>query len=252
MSIPSTSLSPDIELENVSVCYRIPEERIGTFKEYAIRVLQNKVRSHDFLALQSICLSVGRGETVGIIGANGAGKSTLLKVVARVLVPSQGRVRVAGRVSPLLELGAGFHSELTGRENIFLNGTLLGHSRREIASRLDEVLDFAELDGFVDAPLRTYSSGMVARLGFAIATTWEPEILLLDETLSVGDEGFRAKCVERMESFRSKGTTTLVVSHDLGLVESRCDRVALLDQGRLQALGSVADIVPLYRKQFLK
>jgi ABC-type polysaccharide/polyol phosphate transport system ATPase subunit len=244
-------LTPVIELENISVCYRVPEERINTFKEYTIRLLQNKVKSHDFLALQSVFLSVGRGETLGIIGANGAGKSTLLKVVARVLVPTVGRVRVVGQVSPLLELGAGFHPELTGRENIFLNGTLLGHSRREIADHLDEVLDFAQLDGFVDAPLRTYSSGMVARLGFSVATSWEPEILLLDETLAVGDEAFRAKCISRLEGFRDRGTTTLLVSHDPSLVQARCNRVALLDKGHLKAIGSAEEIIRLYHQEFL-
>src|SRR5271157_1727488 len=192
---------PVIELEDVSVRYRVPEERINTFKEYAIRFLQNRVRTYEFSALHAICLTIYKGETFGIIGANGAGKSTLLKVVARVLVPGTGRVRVQGRVSPLLELGAGFHPELTGRENIILNGTLLGHTQREIKTKLGDILDFAQVDGFVDAPLRTYSSGMVARLGFAVATAWEPEILILDETLAVGDEAFRAKCVSRLERF---------------------------------------------------
>lgn len=243
-------LNPVIELEDVSVCYRVPEEQINTFKEYAIRLLQNKVKSHDFWALQSIFISVGKGETFGIVGANGAGKSTLLKVVARVLVPTFGRVRVVGQVSPLLELGAGFHPELTGRENIFLNGTLLGHTRREIADRLEAVLDFAQLDGFVDAPLRTYSSGMVARLGFSVATAWEPEILLLDETLAVGDEAFRAKCVARLEGFRDRGTTTLLVSHDLDLILARCQRVALIEKGHLLTVGPSVEIVPLYRQRF--
>jgi ABC-type polysaccharide/polyol phosphate transport system ATPase subunit len=249
--MPPANSSPVIELENISVCYRVPEERINTFKEYMIRILQNKVQSHDFMALESVFLSVNRGETYGIVGANGAGKSTLLKVVARVLVPGSGRVRVAGQVSPLLELGAGFHPELTGRENIFLNGTLLGHSHREIMDHLKEILEFAQLDGFVDAPLRTYSSGMVARLGFSVATTWVPQILLLDETLTVGDEAFRARCLSRLNNFREGGTTTLLVSHDLELVEARCDRVALLDRGKLQAVGAPFEIIQLYRQKFL-
>jgi lipopolysaccharide transport system ATP-binding protein len=239
---------PVIELEHVSVCYTVPDERIGTFKEYIIRFLQNKVRSHDFLALTDINLVINKGETFGIIGPNGAGKSTLLKVVSRVLIPGVGHVRILGKVAPLLELGAGFHPELTGRENIFLNGTLLGHSQHEIKYRLDEILDFAQVDGFIDSPLRTYSSGMVARLGFAVATAWEPEILILDETLAVGDEEFRKKCKERMIRFRENGTTILLVSHDLAAVENLCTRAAWLDQGQVKSIGEVGEIIQTYRE----
>src|SRR6266496_6534128 len=207
-------MNPVIILNNVSVRYRAPEEAIGTFKEYAIQVLRRNVRFREFKALNNVDLQVNQGEILGIIGRNGAGKSTLLKVIARVLIPTEGRVRIRGVVSPLLELGAGFHPELTGRENIFLNGTLLGHSRREIESRLSEIIEFAELGAFIEAPLRTYSSGMVARLGFSVSTTWKPEILILDEVLSVGDEAFRHKCQLRMEKYREEGTNTLLVTHD--------------------------------------
>ncbi len=236
-----------IRLENVSVRYRAPQERVATFKEYAIRRLQRQVRFADFYALSGLNLDVGRGEIFGIIGRNGAGKSTLLKVVSRVIVPTEGRVRIRGRVSPLLELGAGFHPELTGRENVFLNGTLLGHSSREIEARMEDILDFAELGGFIDAPLRTYSSGMVARLGFAVATAWEPEILILDEVLAVGDEAFRLKCQARMAAFRSRGTTTLLVTHDMTTVLSLCERAAWLDHGKLVSLGSARKVVEDYR-----
>ena len=174
-------------LENVSVRYRAPEERIRSFKEFAIRFIQRRVRFKEFLALDDINLEIQPGEIFGIIGRNGAGKSTILKVISRVLVPTHGRVWIKGRVSPLLELGAGFHPELTGRENIFLNGALLGHSRQDIQERLDDILEFAELGAFIEAPIRSYSSGMTARLGFAVASAWEPEILLVDEILSVGD-----------------------------------------------------------------
>ena len=163
-----------ILLQNVTVKYRAPEVRIRTFKEYMIRTLQRKVRFKEFLALNQINIEVQRGETLGIIGRNGAGKSTLLKVMSRVLVPTEGRVWIRGRVSPLLELGAGFHPELTGRENVFLNGTLLGHPMREVENAMDGIIDFAEIGTFIEAPLRTYSSGMVARLGFAVATAWKP------------------------------------------------------------------------------
>ena len=233
LAVPNPALASvvTIRLEGVTVRYQAPQERLGTFKEYAIRRLQRRVRFTAFRALDSINLEVHRGEIFGIIGRNGAGKSTLLKVVSRVLIPTQGRVYVRGLVSPLLELGAGFHPELTGRENVMLNGTLLGHSSRELEARMDEIIDFSELGSFIEAPLRTYSSGMVARLGFAVATAWRPEILLIDEVLSVGDEAFRRKCETRMKSFRDGGTTTLLVTHDMATIRSLCARVAWLQHG---------------------
>lgn len=237
-----------IRLEQVSVRYRLPEERIGTLKEYAIRMLQKRVRYNSFLALQDVTVSVKKGEIFGFIGRNGAGKSTLLKVISRVLVPTEGRVWIQGRVSPLLELGAGFHPELTGRENVFLNGTLLGHSRREIEEHLEEITEFAELGAFIDAPLRTYSSGMVARLGFAVATTWKPEILILDEVLSVGDEAFQLKCQKRMEGFRTDQVTSLLVTHNMQTVETLCTRVAWLDHGIIKAVGEPDEIIKAYRQ----
>lgn len=236
-----------ILMENASVRYLAPEERIGSFKEYAIRFVKRQVRIKDFWALRDINIEIYRGETFGIIGRNGAGKSTLLKVISRVLSPTQGHLVIRGQVAPLLELGAGFHPELTGRENVFLNGTLLGHSRSEIKDHLPEILDFAQIDKFIEAPLRTYSSGMIARLGFAVATSWKPEILILDEVLAVGDEAFRAKCNSRMNSFRSDGTTTLLVTHDLKLVETLCTRAAWLDQGTLMEVGAVDHVIAAYR-----
>jgi len=241
-------MQPVIVLNNVSVRYRAPEEVIGTFKEYAIQLLKRNVRFREFNALNNVDLQVNKGEILGIIGRNGAGKSTLLKVISRVLIPTDGRVRILGRVSPLLELGAGFHPELTGRENVFLNGTLLGHARREIETQLPEIIEFAELGTFIDSPLRTYSSGMVARLGFSVSTTWQPEILILDEILSVGDEAFRLKCRTRMEKFRDQGTTTLLVTHDSGTVESLCSRAVWLDHGEIKAIGLSKEVVALYRQ----
>jgi len=237
-----------IQLDNVSVRYRLPEERIGTLKEYAIRLLQKKVRYNSFLALRDVTIAVKKGEIFGFIGRNGAGKSTLLKVISRVLVPTEGRVWIQGQVSPLLELGAGFHPELTGRENVFLNGTLLGHSRREIEAHFEEITDFAELGAFIDAPLRTYSSGMIARLGFAVATTWKPEILILDEVLSVGDEAFQLKCQKRMEGFRTNQATTLLVTHSMQTVENLCTRAAWIDHGVIKAVGSPGEVIQAYRQ----
>jgi lipopolysaccharide transport system ATP-binding protein len=240
-------MNPVIILDNISVRYRAPEEIIRTFKEYAIQNIRRNLRFRSFDALKNVNLQVEEGEILGIIGRNGAGKSTLLKVISRVLVPTEGRVRIRGKISPLLELGAGFHPELTGRENIFLNGTLLGHSRRDIESRLAEIVDFAELGAFIDSPLRTYSSGMGARLGFAVATSWLPEILILDEVLSVGDEAFRQKCKNRMQDFQDRGTTTLIVTHDSNMVENLCSRAIWMDHGEIKAIGPANEIVALYR-----
>lgn len=237
-----------IRLENVSVHYRLPEERIGTFKEYVIRLLQKKVRYNSFLALNGVNIEIKKGEIFGFVGRNGAGKSTLLKVVSRVLVPTEGRVWIKGWVSPLLELGAGFHPELTGRENVYLNGTLLGHARREIEDHMDEIIEFAELGAFMDAPLRTYSSGMIAHLGFAVATTWRPEILILDEVLSVGDEAFQLKCQKRMEAFRNQQVTSLLVTHSMQVVQALCSRAAWIDHGVIKVIGTPDEVIDAYRQ----
>jgi ABC-type polysaccharide/polyol phosphate transport system ATPase subunit len=244
----NNQLDDVIRIENVSVRYRLPGERIHTFKEYAIRLLQRRVKYRDFNALQDVSLQIRRGEIFGIIGNNGAGKSTLLKVISRVLIPTQGRVWIKGKVSPMLELGAGFHPELTGRENVFLNGTILGHPRREIEEHMDEIIEFSELGTFIDAPLRTYSSGMYARLGFAVSTTWEPDILILDEVLSVGDESFRRKCETRMKGFRNGKTTSILVSHSMESVLSLCGRAAWFDHGTLRAVGAASEIITEYRR----
>lgn len=236
-----------IRLENVSVCYQKPHERIGTFKEYAIRLVQGRIKNQMFWALHDVSLQVHRGEVLGIIGHNGAGKSTLLKVVARVLRPTRGRVWVKGRVAPLLEFGAGFHPELTGRENVFLNGTLLGFTRQEMAAKFERIVDFAELWDFIDAPLRTYSSGMVGRLGFAIATDAQPDILIVDEVLSVGDEAFRRKSSARMSEFRDHGSTIVLVSHNMETVETMCSRVIWMDHGVARVIGDAQQAMSAYQ-----
>lgn len=241
-------MKPVIILDDVSVRYRAPETKIRTFKEFIIQLITRKMRFREFRALNKINLQVHEGEVLGIVGHNGAGKSTLLKVISRVLVPTEGRVRLRGTVSPLLELGAGFHPELTGRENIFLNGTLLGHTRHEIEARLDEIIGFADLDAFIDSPLRTYSSGMVARLGFSIATAWQPEILILDEILAVGDEAFRLKCRNRLETFRHTATTTLLVTHDSDIVASLCSHAIWLDHGEIKIAGTAMEVIEQYRQ----
>ena len=236
-----------VHLENVSVRYKIPMEPIRSFKEYMIRRLKGQVDYWELWALRGVSLDVRRGEVFGIIGRNGSGKSTLLKVMARVLKPTTGRVWMKGRVVPLLELGAGFHPELTGRENIYLNATLLGYSRAEIEKAYSSIVEFAEIGDFINAPLRTYSSGMVARLGFAVAMAWQPDILLIDELLAVGDEAFQQKCKDRIAEFQQQGVTVLLVSHDLGQVAAMCQRAMWLDHGEVQAIGEAEDVVEKYR-----
>ena len=238
---------PVIQLENVSVRYRVPKERIPSFKEYVIRWLRRQVAYNDFWALKGVGLTVYPGEAFGIIGPNGAGKTTLLKVVARVLRPTTGRVRVHGRVAPLLELGAGFDMELTGRENVYLNGAILGYSERGIAERFDRIVDYAGVREFVDAPLRTYSTGMVVRLGFAVATDVQPEVLIVDEVLAVGDADFQKKSAARIESFRAAGTTILMVSHSLGTVAQMCARAAWIEHGVVRAIGPATEVVARYQ-----
>ena len=248
---PPPAFEDVIGVEHASVRYRVPRERIPTIKEYAIRRLQGKIHDEEFWALRDVSLSVHRGEVFGLVGPNGAGKSTLLKLVARVLRPTEGRVWVKGRVAPLLSVGAGFHPELTGRENVFLNGTLLGFTQKEMQDKFDRIVDFAELWDFIDAPLRTYSSGMVARLGFAVATDSTPDVLIVDEILSVGDESFQRKSLARMNAFREQGVTILFVSHSASQVKQICQRAAWLDHGNLRLIGPVDEVVDAYRRSEL-
>jgi ABC-2 type transport system ATP-binding protein len=235
-----------IILEKVSVRYRLPKEQIRTIKEFAIQSLWRRVEYEEFWGLVDISLQVARGETLGVIGCNGSGKSTLLKLVAGIIKPAAGRVWVDGKVAPLIELGAGFDTELTGRENIYLSGSILGVSRASMEARMPEIIEFSGLQEFIDSPLRTYSTGMMFRLGFAIATACDPEILLLDEVLAVGDANFQDKSFARINSFRDNGATTLLVSHDLGKVKELCNRTLWLDRGKVAALGETEVVVGQY------
>lgn len=237
-----------IRLENVSVKYSAPSERFNTFKEFAIRWVQGKVRHQSFLALHDVNLSIYRNEVFGIIGNNGAGKSTMLKLISRVLRPSSGRVYVKGRVAPLLELGAGFHPELSGRENVFLNGSMLGFSRGEMKRKFPEIVEFSEIGDFIEAPIRTYSSGMQARLGFSVAIDVDPDILVLDEILSVGDESFQQKCLNRINQIIRGSATILIVSHNMAMIEQMCKRTAWLDHGEIKAIGDTCEVIETYRK----
>jgi len=239
-----------IRLCHVTKRYHIGSA-VGDGFKHLILHLPSQIRAlrarKPFDALVDLSLDIRRGECLSLIGHNGAGKSTVLGLIAGVLKPTSGNVETGGRICPLLELGAGFNQQLSGRENIMLNGVLLGLTRREVKQRTAEIIAFSELEAFIDAPLRTYSSGMVVRLGFSIAVHLEPDILLLDEVLAVGDGAFRQKCIERMDRFRSSGTTMIFVSHDLASVARISDRVALLERGRLVELGEPGRVLDAYQ-----
>ena len=242
---PNPSL-PAVRVEGVSVRYRVPREPVSGLKEFAIRWAHGRLVHMDFWALRDVNLGIARGEIFGVVGRNGAGKTTLLRVLARVLHPKEGRVWVYGRVAPLLELGGGFHAELTGRENVYLYASLLGLSRREVQQRFSSMVEFAELGEFIDAPVRTYSTGMVARLGFAVAASRPVEVMLVDEALTVGDERFQQKCLARMDEYRRLGCTIVFVTHALGIARQVCDRAAWLEEGRVRQVGPAAAVIDAY------
>jgi len=235
-----------IRLRDIRQRYQRIRKRSRSFRETLQRLYHREPILKQFDALKGVSLTVAPGETLGLIGRNGSGKSTLLKIIARIFSPTAGTVEVNGAVSPLIELGAGFHLDLTGRENVVLAGVILGFTRREMERKLDPILDFAGLQDFIDTPLRTYSSGMAARLGFAVATEIDPDILLVDEVLAVGDVGFQEKCLARMNSFRRLGKTMVFVSHDMDQVREVCDRVALLHEGELLAEGKPEGVISRY------
>jgi ABC-2 type transport system ATP-binding protein len=236
-----------INLQNISLKYRLIKERKRTFQAHIVNYFKGKRLDTQILwALKNISLDIGDGEALGIIGHNGAGKSTLLKVVSGVMKPVEGRVNVLGKIAPLIELGAGFDPELTGRENIYLNASILGFSRKEINAKYDRIVEFSELRDFIDAPLKNYSSGMIARLGFSVATEVDPDILIIDEVLAVGDAQFKTKSKERILQFRKKGITILFVSHDMDEVRSLCSKVLWLDHGYMKMIGNADTVIPEY------
>jgi ABC-2 type transport system ATP-binding protein len=238
-----------IEVSNVSVRYRLAREKPRTLQEYLIHRLKGKRHDYeDFWALRDLGMTVRKGETYGIIGRNGAGKSTLLKVIAGVLRPTGGSVRVRGTIAPLIELGAGFDGELTGVENIYLNASMLGLSRSQIRDKFKGIVDFSELREFIYSPLKSYSSGMVARLGFSIATEVDPDVLIIDEVLSVGDKQFVAKCNERMRLFRKRGTTIVIVSHNVTEIAALGTTVLWMDQGAARMCGEPKKVIDEYLK----
>ncbi|MBO4895029.1 MAG: ABC transporter ATP-binding protein [Clostridia bacterium] len=237
---------PVIEVKDVSVLFNLNNEKIDNIKEYFIKLVTRKLHYNEFWALTDVSFTVNKSDRVGILGFNGAGKSTLLKVVSGVLKPTKGSVRVDGVIAPMLELGAGFDMNYSGRENIFLYGATMGYSRKYIQERYDEIVAFSELEKFIDVPVKNYSSGMKARLGFAIASAVDPEVLILDEVLSVGDAKFRQKSEQKIISMFDKGVTVLFVSHNTDQVRRICNKAIILDKGKIVYQGEVNDVCDRY------
>jgi ABC-type polysaccharide/polyol phosphate transport system ATPase subunit len=238
----------EIQIRDAGVCYRLYREKVTTLKEAVVNRFRHLRTAETFWALRHVDISVQPGEAIALVGHNGSGKSTLLKTIAGVLQPSEGEVTTSGRISPMIELGAGFDPELSGRDNVYLNGALLGFSRKQMESKFDRIVAFAELGDFMDMPIKNYSSGMYARLGFAIAQDVEPDILIVDEVLAVGDERFQEKCQQRIRDFRTAGVTFCYVTHTFDAARKLCARAAVLHHGRLAFDGPIEDAWQKYRE----
>lgn len=238
-----------IRVKDVSMHFNLMEEKVDSIKEYVVKLLKGELLYNDFVALKNINLEIYKGDILGIIGLNGAGKSTLLKILAGVLTPTSGKVTVHGSIAPLIEVGAGFDPELTAKENIFLNGAILGYSRNFLESKFQEIIDFAELQEFINVPVKNFSSGMYARLGFAIATVVKPDILIVDEVLSVGDYKFQEKCEERIKNMIEDGVTIILVSHEIRMIKKLCNRVVWLDHGEINKIGNAKYICKEYEHE---
>lgn len=239
-----------IEVEDVSMKFNLSRERVDNIKEYFIKRMKNQISYDEFWALQNINLTVKRGESVALIGLNGCGKSTLLKVIAGVLKPTKGKVTVSGSIAPIIELGAGFDFDLTAKENIYLNGAILGNDRKTMDGHYEDIVEFSELSEFMDVPVKNFSSGMLARLAFSIATIGTPDILIVDEVLAVGDFRFQEKCEKRIQNMLKNDTSILFVSHSIDQVEKICDRAVWLEKGKVHMAGSIDKICGLYKKAY--
>lgn len=235
-----------IEVKNVTIKFNMAKEKVDSIKEYILKFIKKQLFFEEFTALNDVSFDVKKGEVFGIIGLNGCGKSTILKIISGIYSPSKGSVKVNGSIAPLIELGAGFDMDLTARENIYLNGSVLGYSKNYIDSKFDEIVDFTELHQFIDVPMKNYSSGMVARIGFAIATITDPDILIVDEILSVGDFLFQQKCEQRINKLMKKGTTILIVSHSIDQIKRLCNRVMWLKSGQVVKIGETQEICNEY------
>lgn len=239
-----------IEVQDVTMRFNLSEERTDTLKEYFIKLVSGRLHYIPFLALDRVSFRVKRGEALALIGKNGSGKSTMLKILAGVLYPTEGAVKVKGTIAPLIELGAGFDLELTGRENIYMNGAILGHDRQFMDLHFQEIVDFSELDDFIDVPLKNYSSGMIARLGFSVATIVKADILVVDEVLAVGDFRFQEKCHRRIAQLLENGTTLLFVSHNAAQVKALCPKSLWLEHGKVMAFGNTEEVFALYENAY--
>lgn len=237
-----------IEINNVTMKFNLAKEKTDTIKEYILKATKGKLHYDEFIALEDISFNIQRGDSVAIVGVNGSGKSTLLKIIAGVMYPTNGSVKVNGSIAPLIELGAGFDLDLTARENIYLNGAVLGHDRHFMNQYFDDIIGFSELGEFIDVPVKNFSSGMVARLGFAIATVVKADVLIVDEVLAVGDARFQEKCRRRIKELMSGGTTLLFVSHNNELVQELCDKAVWLKHGKIQMIGNSKDVCMEYAK----
>ena len=235
-----------IEVNNVSMEFFMPNEKVDNLKEFVIRLIKGKMEKKKHKVLDNISFSVKKGESIGLIGHNGAGKSTLLKILTGIMRPTEGSVIVKGKVAPLLNLGAGFDNEASARENVYLNGAILGYSKRELEKKYQEIVDFAELHDYMNMPLKNFSSGMVARLGFAIAIDVNPDILLVDEILSVGDENFRKKCAAKIEELRNEGVTFVIVSHNMSQVKKLCQKAVWIEDSHMRAYGDAKEVCDEY------
>ncbi|MEA5136745.1 MAG: ABC transporter ATP-binding protein [Candidatus Fimivivens sp.] len=241
-----------IQVNNVTMRFNLAREKTSSLKEYFLQVVKGRLKFDEFFALKEVSLKIERGDYFGLVGLNGSGKSTLLRVIAGVYKPTSGNVSVHGSVAPMIELGAGFDMDLTARENIFLNGAVLGYSPEFIKEKFDDIVEFSELHNFLDVPLKNYSSGMIARIAFAIATVTEPDILLADEILSVGDYKFQEKCEQRMNQLIDKGTTVVLVSHSIEQIERNCNKVAWLQNGKIIMQGDAKEICEKYKNGYIQ
>ena len=236
-----------IEVDNVSLKYHLPTEKVGTLKEFFVRLFKGKLRYKEFWVLNDVSVEVKKGESLALIGLNGCGKTTLLKAIAGILEPTKGEVRLGGTIAPLINLGAGFDKEATAKENVFLNGAILGYSKKQMQEKYDSIVEFAELKDFMNTPIKNFSSGMLSRLGFAIAVDVQPDILLVDEVLSVGDFRFKEKCQKKIEEMMAKGTTLVYVSHNMNEVLRLCKHALWLKDYKVQMYGESEEVVESYR-----
>lgn len=245
-------MSSIIEVKNVTMKFNMANEKIDGIKEYLIKLSKRQLYFNEFIALNNVSIEIQRGDVFGIVGLNGSGKSTLLKIISGILKPSSGQVEVKGSISPLIELGAGFDFNLTARENVLLNGLVLGYTKKQMQDRMDEIIEFSELEEFMNVAVKNFSSGMIARLGFAIATSVQPEILIVDEILSVGDFLFQRKCEERMEEMMAGGTTVIIVSHSIEQIERLCKHVLWIQKGNVVMHGKTQEVCEAYKNESVR